>query len=185
MPLSLPVSGGTQCHVKLKVLVVIWKLSLGFGSVFCLCTSIYWDLWCKESFKVQPYLWESPLFFPAPPLVETGQGSCAGVRDLLEHARIRVVSDQLLVCALLDHYCLSLHIPDLHSPPKDAAARGCLHASSSALSAGSCGDAAGAVLICFSCVMSHVSSFTLFLHTMRFRSVFSCLFHLTCHVPLS
>lgn len=75
--LSLPGSGGTKCHVKLKALVVIWKLSLGFGSVFCLCTSIYWDLWCKESFKVQPYLWESPLFFPTPPLVETGQGRAA------------------------------------------------------------------------------------------------------------
>lgn len=34
------------------------------------------------------------------------------------------------------------------------------------------GNAAGAVLISLSCVMSHVSSFTLFFHTMCFSSVF-------------
>lgn len=130
--LSLPGSGGTKCHVKLKALVVIWKLSLGFGSVFCLCTSIYWDLWCKESFKVQPYLWESPLFFPTPPLVETGQGSCAGVRELLEH---------------LAEAALPFRFEAL-------------------------GNAASTVLICLRRVMSHVSSFTLFLHTTRFSSVF-------------
>lgn len=158
--------------MKLKALAVIWKSSLGFGSVFCLCTLIYWDLWCKESFKVQLYLWESPLFFPAPPLVETGQGRYVGVRDLLEHlanplCRINCWSVPSLTTTVCPSTSPTSIVPRRTQLPEGVSVEAALPFRLEAV-----GNAAGTVLISLSCVMSHASSFTLFLHTMCFSSVF-------------